>query len=251
MKRIGKVLVSIVMMLTSIWIVPVAAEEKEFLYGWELSGETVEMLKDGGIEVTDDTIIQLASELSEKCSGKAIVVTNKTTEGTVKNVVAVMDKERNLVIQDINQLKATGYNNQPISYTENSIHIIMYGNAYYYAYSDGTYDRYIRPMQASFSYVYKSGYSNATVSYLKLRYATIGLRYSYPGFVLQSSNYYSHVINVQQNNPLDGTIYNNYSPLSSGYTIYAYNDPSGMTSGMYVTVSGTVDGVSFSYNFQI
>lgn len=237
------------MAVVSLCGISAKAENRNYLYGNELSKETIDILSDGNIDVNDSTIIELTP--ADSGAGNAIIVTNTRGNVIEKNIVAVMDAEGNLPITDLQQLRGLGYNNQSISYTENSIHIIMYGHAYYYRYSDGTFTRYFRPMQASFSYVRKQGYSNANVTYLKLRYATVGTKYTYPGFVQQGSGLYTHIITVEKNSPLAGTIYSKSSPLTSGYVLYAPDDPSGMGTGMWITVYGTVDGVYFDYNFTL
>ena len=196
MKKIIKWIISLLIALNTLNVVRASNEEKDFLYGYELSEETKEMLEKGGASVTDDSVIELQEAFSENGTGKAIIVTNTGDPAAGKSVVLVVNCEDTLAIDRLKQLAVTA------------------------------------------------------MTYEKVRYAAIGRQYTYPGFALISSSNYTYTITAEKNNPSASTIYQTSSPYSTSRVIYA-PDTGGLTTGVYLTFTQTVNGTTWSCNLTI
>ncbi|MCR4949921.1 MAG: hypothetical protein K6A40_01210 [Solobacterium sp.] len=217
-----------------------------YLYGNELNNETIELLEEAGVPITDKTRVELRSVVNSSKSGNVLLVTNYENESVRKDIVSIINEDGELAISNLEELAASVSSTQ-IPYTGEKL--TFTATAYYYRYFNPAdfSDHYIRPKKVSFSWSKKTNVSLPNVTKIYVNYVTDGYQYSYPGFTDLNLPEYVWSISRTKTNPSVNTVYSSTNEYRSDRVIWVGGSSWGLGSNMYVTFNIYIDGILSDY----
>lgn len=215
----------------------------------------VDYLKENGITVKDDSIIEILpikeemGGLTEDSYNTILCVTNIDGDTVYKDVLITFTKDDNgsltifdvpTNLNDIHPTAGTTIEFPPDSWDDR---LTIRGTAVYNLYSDGFWT-YYQPYGCYFTYTKKSG---ITVSYISVEYICDGFVYTYPAF--KPLNYeVEHVVGVYKYNPAPNTMYSNTNYFDSDKVIDVSSGSPFV--GNFLTFHYTIDGKTYGYTVK-
>lgn len=248
MKKILLVLLSLTMGINM--LIPIKAEQnkEKILIGInEASEELLKMLDDNNISYNETTQIKTVEVKNKKDlneTSTALSVTTLMNGVLEQSVIWHFDENGGVLPTELirNREINNSYGQYTAVCTQSNTIFVGTTRSTYTLYVGESYNQYIRPISAGFSYYYNTGYSgtfNGSYTY----YAN-GPLFSYPSYTLiQASNYFS--ITVTRNNAVQNVTYTNTAPLPYGQCIGLATFEIGI--GIWGVFSGTANGTYFEW----
>ncbi len=217
---------------------PVRAAERNYLETKDLNKETLGILQNAGVRLTEKSVISVRTVLEKSKDGKAISVLNKENGYVREDIIAPIDDNGELAVKNLEQL-ATSVTSDPVTY--NGVKCTLNATAYYYRYYNPAdfSDHYIRPQKVTFRYTKKV---SCNVTRIEVKYITEGYQYTFPGYTNLNLPEYSHSIIADIPYPSVNTTYTKTKAYKSDRVIYVNGAPLGMGSSMYITLHVYIGG---------
>lgn len=232
--------------------VPSPSENETLL---SLTGETVpdsfkETIEETGVEVDDDTVIEVVSTTATSPTTRT-AQPEEATVLVVKNQVG-SEVEMNMIIPGTEDglgfqraySPVTNYVNYYNDFLKSSLFNIRV-IAIYDKITGGPVTYLFRPKSAHFIYTEKG--SNVDLRYVDMRYYCMGALWTYPEFNDVSNGQYEHIINVTKSYPTESVRYGVTNALASNRCIYTLVGPTHSHSiSIDVTVGSQVYSTAYS-----
>lgn len=206
-----------------------------------------------GISVTDNTLVEVvpANRMTDAGSivglSTALVITNRTGDSVVKDVVIMVDSYgdiRSVPVTSLAHAGAATMSSSSATFPPTSWdgRYVITARAVY----DNPLGEYYRPRKVEFSYV---KYETCTVNSIRVQYICDGFAYTYPGYTSLGDDEIEWVISKQASSPTAGTTYSTTRAYSSSKVIYTGSGSPSV--GQFLTFTPKVDNQQTSYTVRL
>lgn len=226
--------------------IPTQQTQTIAMAGSEASETIKNKIEQTGVDITNESTIQLVPiSSSQETQNTALVITNTVGNIVTKDVLMMVTDEGVGFEQggDVSTRAGSTVEFPPLSWDGR---YVIRGTAVYNQYSDGLFSSFYQPIGAYFIY---QKYESCTVSNIEMLYICDGFEYSYPGFEDLDSSELEYVITVTKSSPAESTMYSTTKEYNTNRVIYI--DSGSPFIGQFLTFNTVVDGKSDGYTVKL
>lgn len=226
--------------------IPTQQTQTIAMAGSEASETIKNKIEQTGVDITNESTIQLVPiSSSQETQNTALVITNTVGNIVTKDVLMMVTDEGVGFEQggDVSTRAGSTVEFPPLSWDGR---YVIRGTAVYNQYSNGLISPYYQPIGAYFTY---QKYEDCTVNNITMLYICDGYEYSYPGFESLGDSELEYVITVEKSSPRQSTMCSTTKEYNKSRVIKA--DTGSPFVGQFLTFNTIIDGKSEGYTVKL